>query len=98
MLKPQLARGELRSIGATTLDEYRKYIEKDAALERRFQPVMVDEPTRGRHDRDSARIEGALRSASWRAYPGCRAGCCGRTLASLYQRSLSSRQGRRSGR
>jgi ATP-dependent Clp protease ATP-binding subunit ClpB len=45
MLKPQLARGELRTIGATTLDEYRKYIEKDAALERRFQPVMVDEPT-----------------------------------------------------
>src|ERR1700730_17003108 len=45
MLKPQLARGELRTIGATTLDEYRKYIEKDAALERRFQPVMVSEPT-----------------------------------------------------
>ncbi|HEV8185888.1 MAG TPA: Clp protease N-terminal domain-containing protein, partial [Chthoniobacterales bacterium] len=45
MLKPQLARGELRTIGATTLDEYRKYIEKDAALERRFQPVKVDEPT-----------------------------------------------------
>ena len=45
MLKPALARGELRCIGATTTDEYRKYIEKDAALERRFQPVMVDEPT-----------------------------------------------------
>lgn len=45
MLKPQLARGELRTIGATTLDEYRKYIEKDAALERRFQPVMVEEPS-----------------------------------------------------
>jgi len=45
MLKPQLARGELRTVGATTLDEYRKYIEKDAALERRFQPVIVDEPT-----------------------------------------------------
>jgi ATP-dependent Clp protease ATP-binding subunit ClpB len=45
LLKPQLARGELRTIGATTLDEYRKYIEKDAALERRFQPVTVDEPT-----------------------------------------------------
>jgi ATP-dependent Clp protease ATP-binding subunit ClpB len=44
MLKPMLARGELHCIGATTLDEYRKYIEKDAALERRFQPVMVDEP------------------------------------------------------
>jgi ATP-dependent Clp protease ATP-binding subunit ClpB len=45
MLKPMLARGELHTVGATTLDEYRKYIEKDAALERRFQTVMVDEPT-----------------------------------------------------
>ena len=45
LLKPMLARGELHCIGATTLDEYRKYIEKDAALERRFQPVLVDEPT-----------------------------------------------------
>ena len=45
ILKPMLARGELHCIGATTLDEYRKYIEKDAALERRFQPVLVDEPT-----------------------------------------------------
>ncbi len=45
MLKPKLARGELHAIGATTLDEYRKYIEKDAALERRFQPVYIDEPS-----------------------------------------------------
>jgi ATP-dependent Clp protease ATP-binding subunit ClpB len=45
LLKPQLARGELRCIGATTLDEYRKYVEKDAALERRFQPIMVNEPS-----------------------------------------------------
>ncbi len=45
MIKPMLARGELHAIGATTLDEYRKYVEKDAALERRFQPVMVDEPS-----------------------------------------------------
>src|SRR5207244_68532 len=45
MLKPALARGELRCIGATTLNEYRKHIEKDAALERRFQPVLVGEPT-----------------------------------------------------
>ena len=45
LLKPMLARGELHCIGATTLDEYRKYIEKDAALERRFQPVLIDEPT-----------------------------------------------------
>ena len=45
MLKPALAKGQLRAIGATTIDEYRKYIEKDAALERRFQPVLIDEPT-----------------------------------------------------
>ena len=45
LLKPPLARGELQCIGATTLDEHRKYIEKDTALERRFQPVMVAEPT-----------------------------------------------------
>ena len=45
LLKPPLARGELQCIGATTLDKHRKYIEKDAALERRFQPVMVAEPT-----------------------------------------------------
>ena len=45
MLKPALARGELHCVGATTLDEYRKYIEKDAALARRFQPVFVDEPS-----------------------------------------------------
>ena len=45
MMKPVLARGELQCVGATTLDEYRKHIEKDAALERRFQPVLVGEPT-----------------------------------------------------
>src|SRR5207253_2556611 len=45
MLKPALARGELRAIGATTLNEYKKHIEKDPALERRFQPVLVSEPT-----------------------------------------------------
>ena len=45
MLKPALARGDLHCVGATTLDEYRKYLEKDAALERRFQQVLVDEPT-----------------------------------------------------
>ena len=45
ILKPSLARGEIQLIGATTIDEYRKYIEKDAALERRFQPVMVEEPS-----------------------------------------------------
>ncbi|MCQ7020471.1 hypothetical protein M9Y09_18275, partial [Clostridioides difficile] len=46
ILKPALARGEIQVIGATTIDEYRKHVEKDSALERRFQPVMVDEPTK----------------------------------------------------
>ena len=53
MLKPMLARGELQTIGATTTDEYRKYIEKDAALERRFQPIQVSEPTIAGNDRGS---------------------------------------------
>ncbi len=97
LLKPQLARGELRTIGATTLNEYRKYIEKDAALERRFQPVMVDEPIGGGHDRDSARTEGALRSPSRRAHPGRGARRRGGPLASLHQRSVSAGQGGRSG-
>ena len=65
MLKPALARGELRCIGATTLDEYRKHIEKDKALERRFQPVFVGEPSRRGHDRDPARPQGeATRSTT----------------------------------
>ena len=63
MLKPMLARGELRMIGATTLNEYREYIEKDAALERRFQQVYVGEPTRRGHRRDPARAQGAVRGA-----------------------------------
>ncbi|MBE3597176.1 MAG: ATP-dependent Clp protease ATP-binding subunit [Hydrogenibacillus sp.] len=57
ILKPALARGELQTIGATTIDEYRKYIEKDAALERRFQPILVDEPT----PEDAIRILKGLR-------------------------------------
>ena len=60
MLKPMLARGELRAIGATTLDEYRKHIEKDPALERRFQPVLRRRADRRGHDRDPARAQGAL--------------------------------------
>ena len=63
ILKPPLARGELQCIGATTLDEYRKYIERDAALERRFQPVMVEEPTLEQTDRDPVRHPRALRGA-----------------------------------
>ncbi len=59
ILKPSLARGELQCIGATTLDEYRKYIEKDAALERRFQPIHVDEPSL---DESTQILKGLLRS------------------------------------
>ncbi len=74
LLKPMLARGELHCIGATTLDEYRKHIEKDAALERRFQPVPR-RPADGRgHDLDPARPARALRGAPRRAHPGHRAG------------------------
>ncbi len=67
MLKPALARGELHCVGATTLNEYRQFIEKDAALERRFQKVLVEEPgrgaERGRHHRHPAWPQGALRGA-----------------------------------
>ena len=63
ILKPPLSRGELQCIGATTLDEYRKYIERDAALERRFQPVMVEEPTRRADDRHPDGHPRALRAA-----------------------------------
>ena len=63
LMKPALARGELHAIGATTLDEYRTRIEKDPALERRFAPVYVDEPTRRRHDRDPQGPAAALRGA-----------------------------------
>ena len=63
MMKPALARGELQCIGATTLDEYRKYIEKDAALERRFAPVFVDEPTVEETIADAARPARPLRGA-----------------------------------
>ena len=65
LLKPMLARGELRGVGATTLDEYRKHIEKDAALERRFQPVNVGEPTRRRtRSRSCAGSRSATRSTT----------------------------------
>jgi ATP-dependent Clp protease ATP-binding subunit ClpB len=74
LLKPMLARGELHCIGATTLDEYRKHIEKDAALERRFQPVMVDAPSGRGHHLDPARPARALRGAPRRQDPGQRAG------------------------
>ncbi len=81
MIKPMLARGELRMIGATTLDEYRKHIEKDAALERRFQQVYVGEPIGRGHHRHPPRPEGALRGAPRGAHPGRRPGGRRRAVA-----------------
>ena len=98
MLKPMLARGELHCIGATTLDEYRKHIEKDAALERRFQPVHGRRADRRGHDLDPARPARALRGAPRRAHPGRRAGRRGDALAPLHHRPLPARQGDRPGR
>ena len=86
LLKPMLARGELHCIGATTLDEYRKYIEKDAALERRFQTVFVDQPT----VEDTISILRGLReryeAASWRPNQGRRVGRRRCSFESLYYR------------
>ena len=96
LLKPMLARGELHCIGATTLDEYRKHIEKDAALERRFQPVMVDQPTvedtisilRGLKREDTRRITGVrIKDAALVA--------AAVHVESLHLRSLFARQGHR---
>ena len=98
MLKPMLARGELHTVGATTLDEYRKYIEKDAALERRFQPVMIGEPTVEDTISILRGLARALRDPSRREVQGLGAGRGGRALAPLHRRSLPARQGDRSDR
>ena len=95
MVKPLLARGELRLIGATTLDEYRKYIEKDAALERRFQQVFVGPALGGGHDRHPPRPEGALRGAPRGAHPRRRPGGGGGPLGPLRHRPLPAGQGHR---
>ena len=93
MLKPMLARGELHCVGATTLEEYRKYMEKDAALERRFQPVQVDPPSE--EDSDPARTEGALREVPQRPHPGRGARLERGALKPLHPRPLSAGQGDR---
>ena len=95
LLKPMLARGELRAVGATTLDEYRKHIEKDAALERRFQPVMVDEPSvedtiailRGLKERYEVHHEVRIQDSAIVA--------AAHALAPLHRRPLPARQGDR---
>ena len=95
MLKPMLARGELRLIGATTLNEYREFIEKDAALERRFQQVYVGEPTRRRHGRDPARAQGAIRGAPQGRDRGRRARGGGVAEQPLHPGPPAARQGDR---
>jgi hypothetical protein len=94
MLKPALARGELRVVGATTIDEYRKNIEKDAPLERRFQPVLVSEPT-GRYGGDPARPQESLRGAPQGQDHGGGHRRHGRALRSLHHRTLLARQSHR---
>jgi ATP-dependent Clp protease ATP-binding subunit ClpA len=95
LLKPMLARGELRAVGATTLDEYRKHIEKDAALERRFQPIMVGEPT----VEDAIAIlrgpQGALRGPPQGPHPGLGHRRGRHALGPLHRRPLPPRQGDR---
>ena len=95
MLKPALARGELHCVGATTLDEYRKHIEKDAALARRFQPVFVSEPIGRGHDLDPARHQGEVRGPPRRAHHRRRDRRRGDPVAPLHHRPLPAGQGDR---
>ena len=91
MLKPLLARGELHTIGATTVNEYRRYIEKDAALERRFQPVLVSEPT----VEDTVSVLRGLRERyevhHGCGVQGCRPGGGRHTVTPLHQRPVPAR-------
>ena len=95
LLKPALARGELHCIGATTLDEYRQHVEKDKALERRFQPVAGRSARRRGHDRDPARPQGALRGAPRRAHPGLRHRRGGDDVRPLHPEPFPAGQGHR---
>ena len=95
MLKPMLARGELRMIGATTLDEYRKHIEKDAALERRFQPVLVEPPSVQDTIGILRGLEGALRGPSRGPHHRLRSGGGSGPFGSLHHFPVPPRQGDR---
>ena len=95
ILKPMLARGELQTIGATTLDEYRKHLEKDAALERRFQPIKVEEPTVAAHHRDPEGSARPLRAAPPGHHHRPGAGRRGEPRRPLHLRPSPSRQGDR---
>ena len=98
MLKPMLARGELRMVGATTLDEYREHIEKDPALERRFQQVLVGEPRVEDTIAHPARAQGALRGAPQGADRRRRAGRRRDAVRPLHHRPVPAGQGDRPGR
>ena len=98
LLKPALARGELHCVGATTLDEYRKYIEKDPALERRFQPILVNEPSVEDTISILPRLEGAVRIASRRADHRRCLDRRGDAVGPLHQRPFPAGQGHRSRR
>ena len=95
MIKPMLARGELRLVGATTLDEYRKYIEKDAALERRFQQVLRRRAVGRGHHRHPARPQGTLRGAPRRAHHRLRAGGGRDAVGPVHHLAVPARQGDR---
>ena len=98
VLKPALARGEVQCIGATTLDEYRKYIEKDGALERRFQTIIVEPPIEAGGPGDSPRPPRPLRVAPPRADHRRGARSLGRAVRPLHHRPLPAGQGHRRGR
>ena len=98
LLKPALARGELHCIGATTLDEYKKHVEKDAALAAPLPAGLCRRAERRGHDLDPARPEGQVRGASRRAHHRRRAGRGGDAVAPLHHRPLPARQGDRPGR
>ena len=95
ILKPMLARGELQTIGATTRDEYRKHLEKDAALERRFQPIDVERAVRGAHDRHPQGAPGPLRVAPPRVVHRRGPGCGGEPVRPLHLRPVPAGQGHR---
>ena len=95
ILKPALARGELQTIGATTLDEYRKYLERDAALERRFQQIKVAEPSVEETENILERSPRPLRGPPPHPHHRRRAALGGRALESLHRRPLPARQGDR---
>ncbi len=98
LLKPALARGELRCIGATTLDEFREHIEKDAALERRFQPVFVGEPSVDDTIAILRGLERAVRGAPQGQDQGLGAGHRGQAFVAVHHRPVPARQGDRPGR